>query len=249
MCWLASPTRRARSWAFTGWLVRRQHSEAAPDPPVALAVIRSALRVEDVLLGGVNLVAPWLLAPVPGSPSMPRPSTGLGLVMLLSLAGAVASIGLRPVTRQPALRAAGRVQTPRYALVGPLLGALWLVGGLRRGAIRDVGRLADRDPGGAGAAGLAAAGGNRFLPEVAEPEVRRALVTPFILVCTGIFLNFAGSILGGLDVGAMIREAPAVGTSFALFVAIMLLGGLAAFYAHVRGGPLRELADPENRHP
>jgi len=202
-------------------------------------MIRNALRVEDLVLGAANLVGPWLLGS--GIDLNAAPNAGLGLVMLLALAGAVACIGLRP-NGQPSIRAGG-VETPRYALVGPLLGALWLVGafageqlGMPDGSL--IGTL------GAVAAGLAAAG-NRFLP-VVRPELRRALVTPFVLVCTGIFLGFTGGILSGLDVGAMIRDAPAVGTSFALFVAIMLLGGLAAFYAMFVAAP-RALADPEAR--
>ena len=71
-------------------------------------------------------------------------------------------------------------------------------------------------------------------------------MTPLVLVGAGIFASFAGDILGGLDLPAMIRDAPAVGVGFAVFVSVLLLGGIGAFYAMFVAAP-RELADPEMR--
>jgi hypothetical protein len=198
---------------------------------------RNLFRAEDVLLGLVNLVAPTTLHV--GLDRSDDPSAGLGLVLLLALLGAVAAIGLRPAD-QPAI-AAGGLQAPRIVLVGPLLGGLFLVGAL---AGEQLGMSDGSLIGGLGvvAAGLAAAGA-RYLP-VTSPGIRRALVTPLILVGAGIFSSFAGGIIGGLDVAGMIRDAPAVGIGFAVFASVLLLGGIGAFYAMFVAAP-RELADPE----
>ncbi len=197
------------------------------------------LRVEDVLLGAANLIAPSLFGG--GINLDAAPDTGLGLLMVLALAAAVVGIGLRPAV-QPSLRA-GPVQAPRWGLIGPLMGGLFFVGMV---AGEQLG-MSDGSPIGGGAIVLAgaAAATNQWLP-VADPAVRRALVTPFVLVCSGLFAGFAGGIVGSIDVGAMIRDAPAVGTSFALFVAVLLTGGIAVYYTMFVAAP-RELADPEGR--
>lgn len=198
---------------------------------------RYLFRAEDVLLGLVNLVGPSALHVELGGSA--DPNAGLGLLLLVAVLGAVAAIGLRP-SDQPTVGAGG-LEAPRIVLVGPLLGGLFLVGTL---AGEQLGMADGSLIGGAGvvAAGFAAAGSG-YLP-VTSPSVRRALVTPLVLVGAGIFSSFAGEILGGLDVPAMIRDAPAVGTGFAVFVAVLLLGGIGAFYAMFVAAP-RELADPE----
>ena len=195
------------------------------------------LRAEDGLLGLVNLVAPSALSG--GLDSGAAPNAGLGILLLLAMVGAVAAIGLRPA-RQPSV-AAGGIEAPRIVLVGPLLGGLFVVGSL---AAEHLG-LSDGSPLGVvavAAAGLAVAG-SRYLP-VATPGLRRALVTPLILVGAGLFSGFAQETLGGIDLAAMLRDAPAVGIGFAVFVSVLLIGGIAAFYAMFVAAP-RALADPE----
>jgi len=198
---------------------------------------RNLFRAEDALLGLVNLVAPSTLHV--GLDGSDDPNAGLGLLLLLAVLGAVAAIGLRP-SDQPTV-AAGGVEAPRIVLVGPLVGGLFLVGTL---AGEQLGMADGSVIGGAGvvAAGLAAAG-SAYLP-VTSPGVRRALVTPLVLVGAGIFSSFAGEIIGGLDVPAMIRDAPAVGVGFAVFVSVLLISGIGAFYAMFVAAP-RALADPE----
>lgn len=192
--------------------------------------------VEDILLGLVNLGAPAAIGG--GIDPNGAPDIGLGLLMTLAVAGAAVSVGLRPAD-QPPVRA-GTVEAPRIALVGPLLGGLFFVGSLAGE------RLGMADGSAIGLAAVLAAGLATVLNDrlpVVRPAVRRALVLPFVLVGAGLFSAFASEILGGLDLPAMIREAPAVGSGFAIFVSVLLLGGIAAFYAMFVAAP-RQLADP-----
>jgi hypothetical protein len=80
---------------------------------------------------------------------------------------------------------------------------------------------------------------------VLDVDVRRLLVLPFILVCAGIFNGFAADILEGFDPRLLSLESFSAEGGLVLFIGLMLLGGLAAFYAALVAAP-RALADPEH---
>jgi hypothetical protein len=202
------------------------------------------LRVEDGLLAGWSLALPavggWF-----GSTSIPPGLEGggalAGFVQLLAVLGAFAALLTRP-TDQPPVRV-GEVEAPRIALSGPLIGGLAFASA---GAIEGLGL-----PSGDWLIaisfvvlliGILAAS---HLPVVSAP-MRRLFVLPFILVSSTYFNGFAGTILGSLDIGELIAQAPATSLSFALFLLVLILGGMAAFYAMFVVAP-RELADPEGR--
>jgi hypothetical protein len=79
---------------------------------------------------------------------------------------------------------------------------------------------------------------------VASVNVRRVLVAPFILVCAGIFNQFAADILADVDLLGLASASIAEGGGFGLFIIFMLVGGLAAFYAALVVAP-RQLVEPE----
>jgi hypothetical protein len=207
------------------------------------------LRVEDGLLAGWSLALPavggWF-----GSTSTPPGLEGggawAGFVQLLAVLGAFAALLTRP-TDQPPVRV-GEVEAPRIALSGPLIGGLAFAAA---GAIEGLGL-----PSGDWLIaisfvvlliGILAAS---HLPVVSAP-LRRLFVLPFILVSSTYFNGFAGTVLGSLDIGSLdigelIAQAPAASLSFALFLLVLILGGMAAFYAMFVVAP-RELADPEGR--
>jgi hypothetical protein len=196
-----------------------------------------ALRVEDgILAAWVGVAQPLAASSALGSVAT---SALAGVAMMIAAAAAIVSLGTRPAEQPPVL--VGDAGAPRWLFAGPLVGALALVAG-------EAGnRLA---PAGLGWVGMllpiAAVGAlvaNRWLPMVSS-TVRRALVLPFVLVCATFWSEFAVGVLDGLDVTQLTAAIGTEEASLAAFIAVMLFGGLAAFYTMLVVAP-RVLADPE----
>lgn len=167
----------------------------------------------------------------------PHPLTGA--IELLAVAGAFAALLTRPPD-QPSVRL-GRSDAPRWIICGPLIGGLAFA---TDGAMTQLGLgSGDWVIGLAFVAITVGTMGADHLPVVAAP-VRRLFVVPFTLVSAAYFNGFAAIFLGSLDIGQVLASAPAAGLSFGLFILVLILGGMAAFYAMFVVAP-RELADPE----
>jgi hypothetical protein len=193
--------------------------------------------VEDGLLAGwVGVVQP--LASSTGVASEPA-SPFIGAVMVLAVIGAIVCLGTRPPD-QPDV-ALGNDSAPRWLFAGPLVGALALIGseGLDRLSRADFGWLG----GPLAIAAIAALLLNPWLP-VVPTAWRRVLVMPFVLVSATFFNDFTAGLLEGLDLSDLSATIGTDEASFAAFVLVMLLGGLATFYTMLVVAP-RELADPE----
>jgi hypothetical protein len=93
-------------------------------------------------------------------------------------------------------------------------------------------------------AAVAAISFSDHLPVLAS-QIRRLIVLPFILVSAGIFNGFAADILQGFDPALLSLSSFSAEGGLILFIGLMLLGGLAAFYAALVAAP-RALADPEH---
>lgn len=206
------------------------------------------LRLEDAVLAGWNgagvpliVGAGGALAPVLALGS--EPNTFAGLVQLAAVAAAIVAVATRPAGAPPVPPLSGSDGTvgARLAFIGPLVGAVAFVSGSVSAYL------------GLGIDGLiiavafvlitAAMVFGDHLPAV-HPTLRRALILPFILVCSGIFNNFAADMLDGLDVGELITAATVDETGFGLFVIGMLVAGLAVFYAALVVAP-RVLVSPD----
>jgi hypothetical protein len=202
------------------------------------------LRLEDGLLAAWSVALPLVGGWFGSTGILPGLEGGgalAGFVQLIAVLGAFAALLTRP-SDQPAVRI-GEVEAPRMALSGPLIGGLAFASA---GAIDGLGL-----PSGDWLIGvsfivlLVGTLGASHLPVVSAP-LRRLLVLPFILVSSTYFNGFAGTILDSLDIGQLLAEAPAEGLSLALFILVLIVGGMAAFYAMFVVAP-RELADPEGR--
>ncbi|MBA2254907.1 MAG: hypothetical protein H0W07_07330 [Chloroflexi bacterium] len=225
--------------------------------------IRRALQPEDLLLAAVLVVLPLL----GGDAAEPAPSffddrvdVFGGLVAILAAVGAIVCMATRapgesPLdpARSPVSGARGPVDLDgRMALIGPYIGGVALVGGqgFEKLGIRGGDWLA-------GPAFIVCIGAVVLadrLP-VVRSELRRMLVTPFVLVAGGIFEGFVGDITRGLDLAAVLGEltsgVPVAGVAgdvptlgLALFVYGMVLAGTAVFYTMLIYAP-RELAATE----
>ncbi len=216
----------------------------APPPPRPEA--RGWLRAEDGVLAVWTFALPavggWfgaLASLGPGSiDAGPQPL--VGLAQLAAVVGAIAALLTRPPD-QPGVHL-GAQDAPRWVICGPLIGGLSLAAD---GAASNLGL----DLGGwfVGVAFLAILVGTMAadrLP-VVQPPVRRLFTVPFILVSAAYFNGFAATFLGSIDIGQVAGSFLATDASFAAFVGVLLLGGMAAFYAMFVVAP-RELADPED---
>lgn len=202
----------------------------------------SWVRAEDVVLAGWTLGLPvaagWVGAT--GSSVTDGGSPLLGGVQLLAVVGAFAALLTRPPD-QPTVRV-GSVDAPRWAICGPLIGGLAFAA---ESAATNLGLgSGDWVIGLSFVAILVGTMAADHLPVVSAP-VRRLLVVPFILISAAYFNAFAGTILGSVDIGQVITSTPAAGTGFGLFILLLLLGAMAAYYAMFVVAP-RELADPED---
>ncbi len=228
--------------------------------------LHRALQPEDLLLAVVLVVLPLL----GGSAGEPPPGffedrvdvLG-GFFAIAAAVGAIACMATRSPGDSPLDPArpgtvAGAPRAPRavdidarMALIGPYIGGVALVGaqGFEKLGIGGGDWLA-------GPAFIVAIGAFILadrLP-VVRPRVRRALVTPFVLVAGGIFEGFTGDITRGLDLRAVVRDLTsgvnATGVpgepgsvGLAVFVYGMVVAGTAVFYAMLVLAP-RELAAP-----
>jgi hypothetical protein len=204
-----------------------------------VSALRTALRPEDgVLAGWLAIVAPGLSAVT--SPDVTEgPLAGLAIVIATLLV--IICLATRPPD-QPGVRISDEGDhAPRWIIAGPLVGAVALVSatgfdhlginGFDLGAIVFV------------AAGVAIVA-NRWLPVIAS-EWRRLLVLPFTLVAGSFFADFSANVLDALRPSDLANMTSQTDAGFAAFVLVMLVGGLATFYAMLVVAP-RELADPED---
>jgi hypothetical protein len=201
------------------------------------------LRTEDGLLvawnvAGVPLIAATALDPIIRLGE--EPNTLAGVVQLLAVIGAIVAIATRPIGSGPNAQ-----PIPMFGFVamvaGPLIGGIAFVAG---SASTYLGVAVDNLVIGiAFLATVAVMAFGNHLP-VLDARLRRALVLPFILVTAGIFNGFAADLLEGLDPGFLAAATFSGEAGLALFLAIMVLGGLGFFYAALVAAP-RILADPE----
>lgn len=155
---------------------------------------------------------------------------------------ALACLATRPAD-QPGLRARpdGDELAPRWILAGPLVGGAAIIGstGFDQLGVRDV------DLSGLVLlVAVAALVGNRWLP-VVPATLRRVLVLPFTLVAGSFFSGLAASILDTVEVGDVLSTIGTPEWGVTALVLMMVVGGLAAFYAMLVVAP-RQLADPED---
>ncbi len=206
-------------------------------PPTSLpkpAPSRWRARVEDWLLAGwVALVAPALVhleGPSGGVFDGGRPLDGVfGLVGLLGVAVCLA-------TGSEGDMHGGFAAS---AVVGPFSGGLLLV------VFSTVAALGLTEAGGVVLAVLiiAAAVAVRLRYKVLPVAVRRALVTPYVLVTGGLFWGVIGAVVDGGDAVAAIRDAVPTDPS-ALSVAGFLVAFSAIYYAMLVFAP-RQVAERE----
>jgi hypothetical protein len=163
-----------------------------------------------------------------------------GVVQLLAAIGAIAAIASRPARIAPGDVPGSTVGVVMLYL-GPLIGGLAFVAGSASSYLGM--QLDGLITGSAFLAAVAAMTFSDRLP-VLRSEIRRLIVLPFTLVCAGIFNGFAADILEGFDPALLSHSSFSAEGGLVLFVGIMVLGGLAAFYATLVAAP-RALADPE----
>lgn len=201
------------------------------------------LRFEDAALAGWNIIAVPLVA---GSATLgpliqlgSEPHLLAGIVQLVAVLGAIVAIATRPAGARPSGLPGPTIGTME-AIIGPLILGVAFVAG---SASSYLGVSLDGPITGIAFLMIVAAMafGDRF--PIIDAGLRRLLVLPFILVCAGIFNGFAADLLVGLDPRMIAAASFSAEAGFVLFVAIMLLGGLAMFFAALVAAP-RILADP-----
>ena len=207
---------------------------------------RGALRAEDLVLVGWNLVAlPIGAAVAGGSWTSSDPAPLVGLLEVLAIVGAIVALA----TRTPGAPPLSTEGFAMWARAGPLIGAVALVGdnaadrlGLDLGVLGIVAFVAT----------LASFVLADRLPVLDEPW-RRLLVLPFVLVSAAFFDDIVASLFDDLDFGALVSawlgggaatEQPEV-AAIAGIVLFGLVAGAAVFYAMLVLAP-RELAAPES---
>jgi len=197
-----------------------------------------ALRPEDLLLSVSVLLGVPLAATEPGT--IPGGQPG-GALAVAAVVAAMVCLATR-APGQPKLRI-GDEEAPLLAVLGPLAAGLaltasfgfeqigaedasWVIGPVFLVSIVVI-LLGDRLP-------------------VLDAVWRRVLVTPFIVVAALLFNGFASGILETVDPVAMVGSIGTPEAGLVGFIAIMLTGGLAAFYAMFVVAP-RRIADPADR--
>jgi hypothetical protein len=200
--------------------------------------LRTALRAEDgILAGWMGVVAPGLTALT--GPDVSEGPLGGAIIVIATLL-TIVCLGTRPPD-QPGVRVSERREAPRWIIAGPLVGAVGIVSATGFDQIGMHGF--DLAPFFLLAA-IVAVLANRWLPVLA-PQWRRLLVVPFTLVAGSFFAKFSASILDGLRPSDLATLSTQTNASFAAFVLVFIVGGLAVFYAMLVVAP-RQLADPEN---
>jgi hypothetical protein len=203
-----------------------------------------SLRVEDAAIAGWNALGVPLVALSALKPVIElgaEPNVAAGIIQLAAVIAAIVAIATRPAGTT-AQAAPGPTVGTLPAIIGPLVGAIAFVSG---SASAYLGITLD-EPAilVAGVAIVAAMAFGDRLP-VIDATLRRILILPFILICSGIFNGFAANLLDGLDIRAFVGAGLSAEGGFVLFLGVMLLGGLAAFYAALVAAP-RQLADPSH---
>jgi hypothetical protein len=204
---------------------------------------RATLRTEDLGLAAWNLLAVPLGAALGGSWFGGGNAPIIGIVEVVAILGVIVALATRVPDAPPLSTESFR----GWALAGPLIGAVGLIGG-------DAADRLGVDLAVLGIASFAAVFAAFIfaerLPVLPETQ-RRLAVTPFILVAGGAFTDFVASLLDGVDPLGLLRDlaAGSVGPDAlalgGILVAAILLGS-AAFYAMLVVAP-RELAAPEPR--
>lgn len=198
----------------------------------------AALRPED------GILAAWLGVVAPGVSALGDPDLAsgplAGIVMVGATLLAIVCLATRPPD-QPGVPLSEEAMAPRWILAGPLVGGTAIISatGFEQLGVRNV------DLSGLVLiVAVAAVVANRWLPVVAAP-IRRALVLPFMLVAGSFFSGLAAGIVDSVTIGDLLGAIGTPEWGIAAFVAIMVVGGLAAFYAMLIVAP-RQLADPED---
>ena len=185
------------------------------------------LTPEDLALVAWNAVGVPLIGSSAAAPLLALgepPTPAVGVVQLLAVIAAMVALATRPAgMTMPGFDGGDG----RYALLGPLIGAVAFIGG---SASAHLGT--DLDGPVIGLSFLIVVAAMVFhdrLPTV-EPAIRRVLVLPFILVCAGIFDAFAADLLRGVDLVELFSAARLDETGFGFFILGMLVAALATFY-------------------
>lgn len=194
------------------------------------------VRVEDwALAGWVALVAPALVRVQAGSSGLFDPGRPLdGLLGIVALAGVLTCLASR--TSGPAV---GRGLLGS-ASVGPFVGGLLLVVASTAAALELSASVVLF-------LGAIMAGGAvliRFWLPPPSALVRRALVTPYVLVAGGLFWALIEAITSDGDLTAAIRQAAASDVGGVLPIVGFLVGCSAIYYAMLVYAP-RQIAERE----
>jgi hypothetical protein len=182
---------------------------------------------EDVALVAWNAIGVPLVGSTAAAPLLALgepPTPAVGVVQLLAVIGAMVALATRPAGMAMPGFDDGDA---RYALLGPLIGAVAFIGG---SASAHLGTDLDGPVIGLSFVVVVAAMVLHDRLPTVDPAMRRALVLPFILVCAGIFDAFAADLLRGVDVVELFRAAQIDETGFGIFVLGMLVAALGTFY-------------------
>lgn len=212
-------------------------SSNAPEAEASLQSQGWFFRVEDWLLAGWIVLAAPALAQAGGSAGPFDSGHPIdGLLRLAGFCGAVACLATRS-SGPPA----GAGLALNSASIGPLVGGLMLVGG---SAFAELGL----DPAAAFAPtlGIVLAVGvlQSHLPAV-PTAVRRALVTPYLLVAGGLFWNIVRQVTGGLGLTAQSGTRLDALSAAAGPIGLLVLGA-AVYYAMLIYAP-RQISEREGR--
>jgi len=202
-----------------------------------------SLQLEDGILAAWNVAAvPLLAASSAGALFAFGEGANLwaGVIQLLAVAGLIAAVATRPSGASVYRDQEGGLQPFAVVFIGPLVGGVAFVAG---SASTHLGLQVDGLAVGAAFVAIVAAMvfGDR-LP-VIDATLRRVLVLPFILVAAGMFNTLAADLLGSVELTDFTDPSFAEYGGLIVLFGIMLIGGLAAFYAALVAAP-RTLADP-----
>jgi len=196
--------------------------------------VRRAIRLEDVLLfGWVAFAEPLLTAGERTSGGEPATDPVLGILRLLALAAAGAAI-LTRTAGEPI----DHDEDPVPASIGPLIGGFAMVGffsfeALGVDAPEWITGIAFVVP-------LVAVLARSRLPEV-RFEVRRLLVTPYVMAAGGVFDDLVGNVGDLLDLRLLSELGTATDAerTFGIFVLFLGVAFAAVYYAMLVLAPRR----------
>jgi hypothetical protein len=192
-------------------------------------------RVEDWLLAGwVALVAPAAIHLQPSSGIFDPGRPLDGLLGILAIAGAAVCLATRSTGAAAGQGLGGS------AAVGPFVGGLLLVAVSTVSALELPEAMALAVA--VGIAGLALLARLRW--PTLPTTIRRALVTPYILVAGGLFWSAIGQVTSGGDLTTAIRQAAPSDVRAVLPITGFLLAFSAVYYAMLVFAP-RQVAERE----